>query len=69
MSSRQRSTKTDSCYSSSETLSSRSSRVTVIAEEPSEGPMTYTAASTTMKGVSNPQSSIMLARMSRQQRC
>ena len=55
--------------SSSKTLSSKSSEVAVMAEEPSRGPTTSTTASITTKGVSNPQSSIALARMSQQQRC
>ena len=59
----QKSTKTDSYYSSSETLSSRSSEVTVMAEEPGGGPATSTTTSTMTKGVSNPQSSIAAAAM------
>jgi hypothetical protein len=39
----------------------------VMAEEPGEGPAMSTTASMMTKGVSNPQSSIALARMSRQQ--
>ena len=66
---RPRSNKTDSFCSSFETLSSRSSEVTVMAEEPGGGPVMSTTASTTTKGVSNPQSSNALARTSQQQRC
>ena len=69
MSFRPRSDKTDSFCSSSETLSSESSRVTVMVEWPDRGLTTSTTASTTTKGASNPLSSTALARTSRQQRC
>ena len=69
MSSRPRSNKTDSSCSSFETLSSRSSEVTAMAEGPDEGPMTSTTASTTTKGVNNPQFSIALAKTSRPRQC
>ena len=69
MSFRPRSNKTDSFCSSSETLSSKSSRVAVMVEQPGEGLATSTTASTTTKGASNPLSSIALARTSLQQRC
>ena len=69
MSSSQKSTKTDSCYSGSETPSSRSSEVAVMAEEPDGGPMMSTTTSTTTKGVSSPQSSIALARTLRLWQC
>ena len=59
---RPRSNKTDFFYSSSEILSSRSSKATVMVEEPGEGPMMSITASMTMKGASIPQSSIVLAR-------
>jgi len=54
VSSRPRSNKTDSFYSSFETLSNRSSEVTAMAEEPDGGPAMCTTASTTTRGVSNP---------------
>ena len=63
---RPRSNKTDSFCSSSETLSSKSSGVAVMAEQPGGGFATSTTASTMTKGVSNPLSSIALARTSRQ---
>ena len=69
VSSRPRSNKTDSSYSSFETLLSRSSKDVEMAEEPGGGPTMSTIASTMTKGVSNPQSSIALARTSRLQRC
>ena len=69
MSFRPRSNKTDSYSSSSETLSSRSSGVAVMAEQPGGGLVMSTTASTAMRGASNPQSSITLARMSWQRRC
>ena len=52
-----------------ETLSSRSSEDVAWEEEPDRGAATYTTASTMTKGVSNPQSSIVLARTSRLRRC
>ena len=61
--------KTDSSYNSFETLSSRSSKVAVMAEEPGGGPTMSTTTLTMMKGVSNPQSSIALARTSCLRRC
>ena len=64
MSFRPRSNKTDSFYSSSETLSSKSSGVVVMVEQPDGGFATSTAASTMTKGASNPLSSIALARTS-----
>jgi len=64
-----RSNRTDSSCNSFETLSSRSSKVTVMAEEPGGGPAMFTTASTTMTGVSSPQSLIALARTSRLRRC
>ena len=66
MSFRPRSNKTDSFCSSSETLSSESSGVAVMAEQPGRGLAMSTTASTTMKGASSPLSSIMLARTLRQ---
>jgi len=69
MSFRLRSSKIDSFYNSSETLSSRSSRAAAMAEEPGGGLATCTTASTTTKGTIVPQSSIALARMSRLWRC
>ena len=54
MSFRPRSNKTDSFCSSFETLSSGSSKVVVMVEEPGGGPATFTTASTMTKGVSNP---------------
>ena len=66
---RSRLNKTDSSYSSFETLSSRSSKVAVMAEEPDGGPAMFTTASTMMTGVSSPQSLIALARTSRLRRC
>ena len=63
---RPRSNKTDSFCSSFETLSSESSGVAVMAEQPGGGLTTSTTASTTMKGASNPLSSIALARTLRQ---
>ena len=70
VSSRPRSNRTDSFYSSFETLSNRSSEVVAKAEEPDKGPTMYIIASTTTtKGASNPQSSIALARMSRPRQC
>ena len=69
MSFRPRSNKTDSFCSSFETLSSKSSGVMVMAEQPDGGLVTSTAASTTTKGTSNPLSSITLARTSWQRRC
>ena len=69
MSSRPRSNKTNSFYSSFETLSNRSSEVAVKAEEPDEGPAMYITASTMTKGASNPQSSIALARTSQLRQC
>jgi len=64
---RPRSNKTDSFCNSSKTLSSESSGVVVMAEQPDGGLVTSTTASTTTKGESTPQSSIVLARTSRQQ--
>ena len=64
MSFRTRSNKTDSFCSSSEILLSRSSGVTVMAEQPGAGLTTSITASTMMKGASNPLSSIALARTS-----
>ena len=69
MSFRLRSNKTDSFYSSSETLSSKSSGVMVMVEQPSGGLATSTTASTTTKGANNPLSSIAPVRTSRQQQC
>ena len=66
---RPRSSKIDSFCNSSETLSSRSSRAALTAEEPDDGLATCTTASTTTKGTIVPQSSIALARMSRLRRC
>jgi len=55
VSSRPRSNRTDSFYSSFKTLSNRSSEVAAKAEEPDEGPAMYIIASTTTtKGASNP---------------
>jgi len=66
---RPRSNRTDSSCNSFETPSSRSSKVAVMAEEPSGGPAMFTTASTTMMGVSSPQSLIALARTSWLWRC
>ena len=65
VSSRPRSNKTDFFCSSFETLSIKSSEVAAKAEEPDRGPAMCITASMTTKGVSNPQSSIALARASR----
>ena len=66
---RPRSSKINSFYNSSKTLSSRSSKAMVTVEEPSGRLTTSTTASTTTKGVIIPQSSITLAKMSWLRRC
>ena len=66
---RPRLNKTDSFCSSSETLSSKSNGVAVMAERPGGGPATSTTASIMMKGTINPLSSIALAKTSQQWRC